>query len=120
MDKPPREPRPPVKPTVHDVTVSIAAGTITITPCCIHAGRGDVIRWRVDRSRPYAVIIKAWAGPLNWDYFALRRGGDTIQAVVAPDAKPGFYPYALVAPDGDALLVADPEIIIPPPRGGRA
>lgn len=119
MAKPPVEPIPFVKPKVHDVTVSIAAGKITLTPCCIHAGRGDVIRWHVDRHRPHAVIVKSWAAPLNWDYFTLRRGGETIEAVVAPDAKPGYYPYAVVAPDGDALLVADPEIIIPPPRGGR-
>jgi hypothetical protein len=119
MARTPDKAPPPVRPPTHDVTVVVAAGKIAVTPCCIHAGRGDLIRWHVDGRRPFAAIVKAWDGPLNWDFFTLDRGGTVIEAVIAPDAKPGFYPYALVAPDGDGLLVADPEIIIPVPKGGR-
>ena len=113
-------PKPPYWPEEH-VRVSVdPTGNLHYDRCCVHAHPGQVIRWHLDGRHAFAVIIKAFEGPLGWGYKTADRGETEIQGVVAHDARPGFYPYTLVAVHEDRLLVADPEIIIPPPRGGRA
>lgn len=102
-----------------DVVVGVKLGRIACEPSCLYVNRGDKIVWRFDPGHAYAVIIKVFAGPLDWDFAVVRRGAGRLRAAVARDAKPGFYPYAVVAEVEGRLLVADPEIIIPPPRGGH-
>lgn len=117
----PAGPRPPRRPhRMHKVRVGVQRGRLVCEPGSVYADRGDKIVWSFEPSRTYCVIVKAFAGPLNWDYFVVSKGRGWIEAVVSRDAKDGYYPYALVAVEGERLLVVDPDIIIPPPRGGRA
>lgn len=104
-------------PPRHEVVVAVAAGKITVTPCCVHVYPGDTIVWRSDGRRPVAVIIEAFEGPLNWHHKTAPVRGTQITATVRRAAKPGFYPYAVVVPEGTDLLVEDPEIIVRPPDG---
>jgi len=105
----------------HTVRVTVGADTLTYDPCCVHANPGERITWEIGDHHGLAVIIKAFEGPLEARTLSARMGEPSITATVRRDAKPGFYPYALVAATRGALLVADPEIIVPPPdgRGGR-
>jgi len=102
----------------HRVEVNVDAdGRLVCTPCCVHAAPGDRITWVPEGARPLAVIIKAFEGPLESREMTAGAHGTPIETSVRLDAKPGFYPYAAVMPGGDGLLVADPEIIVPPPDG---
>jgi|WetSurMetagenome_2_1015567.scaffolds.fasta_scaffold1226290_1 hypothetical protein len=113
-------PPPPHLPDDHVVVVRVEPGGILrYDKCCVHAMPGDTISWHLDGARAWSVIVKAFEGPLGWGHWVAAKGERSIRAIVRPDAKPGFYPYTLVAVDGERLLVADPEIIIPPPHGGR-
>ena len=105
--------------TVHNVTVTVRPDkTITYNRHCVHARRGDTITWEIDGGRAFAVIVKAFESPLD-EGFKVSERGEAISMTVLPDAKPGFYPYSLCIVDGHGLLVDDPEIIIPTPKGGR-
>jgi hypothetical protein len=102
----------------HQVKVKISATKkFGYNKHCIHACAGDTIEWVVDKQPPFAIIIKAFVSPLDWDSAVLRRGELMIVGRVREDAEPGFYPYGLCAFDGTDLLLDDPEIIIRRPDG---
>lgn len=85
----------------------------------LHVVPGDTIKWTFkDPAAPFSVVIKALVSLLDWSSMTAA-GGDEIVGVVRLDAAPGLYPYAFSAVCGGQLLVDDPDIILPPPKGGR-
>lgn len=86
----------------------------------LHVLPGDTIKWTLKdkEASPFSIVIKALVSPLDWSSKSAA-GGDEIVGIVQPGADPGLYPYAFSAFIKDQLLVDDPEIIIPPPKGGR-
>lgn len=83
----------------------------------LHVLPGDTIKWRFKTDEaPFSVVIKALVSPLDWSSMTSADKAEIV-GVVQPGAYPGLYPYAFSAFIGDQLLVDDPEIIIPPPKG---
>jgi len=114
-----RKPRKKGRP-VHAVQVWIERKKLRYNKHCVHANFGDLITWTLmRRGAPFAIIVKSLESPLEWNYAVSRRRQTTISARVKMDAKPGYYPYAVCVADSGGLIVDDPEIIVPPPRGGR-
>jgi len=115
------KPRPPAKGrTAHMVHVWIERKKLKYSAHCVHANFGDTITWTLmRRGAPFAIIVKSFESPLEWNYAVSRGRETTISATVRRDAKPGYYPYAVCVADDGGLIVDDPEIIVPPPRGGR-
>lgn len=103
----------------HAVKVSVVGRTIVYDKPCLIAYRGDTIAWTLEGGLPFAVVVKALHTPLAWASHAAPKGGKPLEVKVRKDAVPGVYPYAFCVCVRDTLVVDDPEIIIPPPKGGR-
>ena len=101
------------------VNVSVDRGEIVFEPCCIHVLPGDTIAWKFDGKRAFAIIVKDFMSPLQWGTKVIDKGAKLIRSGVVADAEYGLFSYTICAVDGDKLLVADPEIIVHPPNGGR-
>jgi plastocyanin len=101
------------------VNVSVERGEIVFEPCCIHVLPGDTIAWLLDGKRDFAIIVKDFMSPLRWGTKVVAKGAKLIRSDIVADAEYGLFSYTICAVDGDKLLVADPEIIVHPPNGGR-
>lgn len=101
------------------VNVSVDHGKIVFDPCCLHVLPKDTIVWKLDGERAFAIIVKDFMSPLEWGIKVAGKGMKGITSKVVPDAEYGLFSYTICAVDGDKLLVADPEIIVHPPNGGR-
>jgi len=101
------------------VKVSVDRGEIAFEPCCLHVLPGDTIVWELDGTRAFAIIVRDFMSPLEWGLKVARKGAKSIRSGVVADAEYGLFSYTICAVDGDKLLVADPEIIVHPPNGGR-
>ncbi|MBE3109537.1 MAG: hypothetical protein IMZ54_04900 [Acidobacteria bacterium] len=102
----------------HTVNVKISERKkIEYDKHCVHVCGGDTITWKLDKVRPFAIVVKAVNSPLDWGSAVLFKRNKTIVGRVREDAKPGYYPYALCAVDGGELLLDDPEIIVRRPDG---
>lgn len=103
----------------HIVRVGFQKGELTLNPYHVQAQRGETIAWVLNKGRvaPFAVVMPTFAPPLGW--CCRSKKGNVIKAKVRENAVPGIYPYAVCLCDGDKLLVVDPDIIVPPPKGGR-
>jgi hypothetical protein len=104
-------------PKEHNVNVKISERKkIEYDTHCVHAWRGDTITWKLDKPRPFAIVIKAFDSPLEWSFAVVSRGKRALVGTVRADAAPGFYSYGVCVVEGGELLVDDPEIIVRPPR----
>lgn len=103
----------------HVIKVGLKKGELTLSRHSVVVGIGDTITWTLTKGRvaPFAVIVPSFVPPLSWSCKAKK--GHEIKGKVRKSAVPGIYPYAVSLCDGDKLLVVDPDIIIPPPKGGR-
>ena len=104
-------------PKKHTVTVKVAGRTISYDKPKICAERGDTIEWVINDEIPFAVVVRARHSPLAWACHVAPKGGKPLEVRVREDAMPGVYPYAFCVCVRDTLVVDDPEIIIPLPRG---
>lgn len=105
------------KAATFTVDVSAGHGRIMFDPCHLHVIPGDTIVWKLDGEHAFAVIVKDFMSPLEWGSKVAAKGARTIRSVVREDADFGLYEYTICAVEGNALLVADPEIIVRPPDG---
>lgn len=111
----------PVKkdePKRHKVKATVVGRKITYDKPAIIASRGEIIEWTLDGGLPFAVVVKAPCSPLAWAAHAAPKN-KPLEVRVRKDAVPGVYPYAFCVCVRDTLVVDDPDIIIPPPKGGR-
>jgi plastocyanin len=108
-----------VKPVTHTVKVKVDGRKVTCEKPIVIAYRGEEIEWMIDEKQPFAVVVKAHHSPLQWAAHAAPGAGKPLVVKVRKDAVPGYYPYALCVCAGSTIVVVDPEIIIPPPKGGR-
>jgi hypothetical protein len=108
-----------VKPVTHTVTIKVEGKRVTCDKPCLIVYREEMIEWRIDKPLSFAVVVKAHHSPLQWAAHAAPGAGKPLVVKVRKDAVPGYYPYALCVCAGSTLVVVDPEIIIPPPKGGR-
>ncbi len=104
-------------PKRHTVKVTVKGRTISYDKPQIVAKRGETIEWVINDEIPFAVVVRARHSPLAWACRVAPRGGKPLEVKVREDAMPGVYPYAFCVCVRDTLVVDDPEIIIPPPRG---
>ncbi|GEM_PF-2060106 len=106
-------------PEERKVKILVKDGTVKCDPFTIGVNGGDTIVWELKgkESRPLSIIVKCFVSPLSWGYKVKK--GRVIRVAVRRNAVRGIYPYAVCVCDGDDLLVADPEIIVPKPKGGK-
>ncbi|MGZ5454695.1 MAG: hypothetical protein ACXWHJ_10750 [Candidatus Aminicenantales bacterium] len=104
-------------PKKHTVEVKVVGRTISYNKPQIRAERGDTIEWVINDEIQFAVVVRARHSPLAWACHVAPRGGKPLEVKVRQDAMPGVYPYALCVCVRDTLVIDDPEIIIPLPRG---
>jgi plastocyanin len=102
------------------VKVSVDHSKIVFDPCCLHVLPEDTIVWQLDGERAFAIIVKDFMSPLEWGIKVADKGAKEIKSKVVLDAEYGLFSYTICAVDRDKLLVADPEIIVHPPNGGRS
>ncbi len=107
------------KPVTHTVTVKVEGKKVTCDKPYVIAHREEMIEWRIDKELPFAVVVKAHHSPLHWAAHAAPGVGKPLVVKVRKDAVPGLYPYALCVCVGSTLVVVDPDIIVPVPKGGR-
>ena len=111
------KPTAKVGPEKHTVKVTVVGRTISYEKPQIRAERGDTIEWVINDEIPFAVVVRARHSPLAWACHVAPKGGKPLEVRVREDAVPGVYPYALCVCVRDSLVIDDPEIIIPPPKG---
>jgi plastocyanin len=111
--------RTPKETEILRVKVSVDDGEIIFEPCCLHVLPGDKVVLELDGSRAFAIIVRDFASPLEWGLKVAHKGMKAIRSDVVRYAEYGLFSYTICAVDGDKLLVADPEIIVHPPNGGR-
>lgn len=111
------------RPKKHTVNVTVRGKKVSYDLYSVVASRGEMIEWKLDKVRPFGIVVKDPESPLSWPVRRVHRvaakGHRTLLAMVKSDALPGFYPYALCVWVDGTLVIDDPEIIIPPPKGGR-
>ena len=103
-------------PVKHTVTVKVVGRKITYDKPQVRAERGDMIEWILE-GIPFAVVVKARHTPLAWAFRAAAKNAKSLEVRVREDAVPGVYPYAFCICVRDTIVIDDPEIIIPPPKG---
>ena len=109
----------PLKPVRH-ARISFKRGRLVCSPPTIRADRGDTIAWTISRNYPFGIFIKSSITPLGHHAYLTSlkpNAKKVILAQVSPFAPSGCYPYAIGAYDGKKVLILDPDIIVPKPKG---